>query len=103
MVTGNTAALIAADALDSNFGASGITQEQLEERRAQARKLVAQIEASEREAERRYREYLQQKAEYERKVKEYEEEKRKALSGFGLAPEAGIKSDEDEYELIVEE
>ena len=61
------------------------------------------IEASEREAERRYREYLQQKAEYERKVKEYEEEKRKALSGFGLAPEAGIKSDEDEYELIVEE
>ena len=42
-----------------------------------------------------YREYQRRKAEYEKQVKEYERKKREELSGFGLMPGAGVKSDSD--------
>ena len=96
MVTGNTAALIAAQAMSPTAAGSGVTQEDLEKRRAEARKIVAQIEAQQRAAEAQYREYQRQKAEYERRVAEYEKKKREALSGYGLMPDSGIKSDSDE-------
>ena len=96
MVTGNTAALIAAQAMSPTAAGSGVTQEELEKRRAEARKIVAQIEAQQRAAEAQYREYQRQKAEYERRVAEYEKKKREALSGYGLMPDSGIKSDSDE-------
>lgn len=96
LVTGNTAALIAAQALTPSVGGSGISKEDLEKRREEARKLVAQIEAQQRAAEAQYREYQRQKAEYERRVAEYEKQKREALSGYGLMPDSGIKSDNDE-------
>lgn len=70
MVTGNTAALIAAQAMSPTAAGSGVTQEDLEKRRAEARKIVAQIEAQQRAAEAQYREYQRQKAEYERRVAE---------------------------------
>ena len=96
MVTGNTAALIAAQAMSPTAAGSGVTQEDLEKRRAEACKIVAQIEAQQRAAEAQYREYQRQKAEYERRVAEYEKKKREALSGYGLMPDSGIKSDSDE-------
>lgn len=37
--------------------------------------------------------YEKARAEYEAKVKAYEEERRKRLSGFGLMPQEGVKSD----------
>lgn len=94
-VTGNTAALIAAQSMSSMEGASGITKEDLEKRRAEARKIVAQIEAQQRQMEEQYREYQRRKAEYERQVREYEKQKREELSGYGLV-QGGDKSDLDE-------
>ncbi|MGN0902313.1 MAG: hypothetical protein ACI4M9_03430, partial [Succinivibrio sp.] len=95
LVTGNTAAIIASKAMSENV--SGATsKEALAQRREEARKLVAKIEAQQRAVEQQYREYQRQKAEYERKVKEYEARKREELSGYGLMPEAGVKSDTEE-------
>ncbi|NLK85448.1 MAG: PQQ-binding-like beta-propeller repeat protein [Aeromonadales bacterium] len=94
LVIGNTAALVAANAM-SPLSAGGVTKEDLEKRRAQARQIVAQIEAHQRQMEAQYREYQRQKAEYEKRVAEYEKQKREQLSGFGVMPEAGVKSDND--------
>lgn len=87
------------------FYTSGITKEQLLQRREQAEKLVAAMQAQQRaqearlrEFERRKAEYLKRKAEYDRQVAEYRQKRREQLSGFGLMP--GVKSDaESEPEL----
>ncbi len=94
-VSGNAAALTAAQSMKPTLSGSGITEEALEKRRAEARKLVAQIESQQRRMENEYREYQRRKAEYERQVKEYERKKREELTGFGLMPDAGVKSDSD--------
>lgn len=94
-VSGNAAALMAAQSMKPQITGSGITEEALEKRRAEARKIVAQIESQQRRIEAEYREYQRRKAEYEKQVKEYERKKREELSGFGLMPSAGVKSDSD--------
>ena len=94
-VSGNAAALVAAQSMKPQITGSGITEEALEKRRAEARKIVAQIESQQRRMEAEYREYQRRKAEYEKQVKEYERKKREELSGFGLMPSAGVKSDSD--------
>lgn len=101
-VTGNTAALVAAQALSPSVGGS-VTKEDLEKRRAEARKIVAQIEAQERAQRARYEEYQRQKAEYERRVKEYEKQRREQLSGYGLSVDEGVKSDSDDEFVEVDE
>ncbi len=85
-------------ATDSGSYAMGMTSEQLQQRRAEANRIVSMIEAHERqvaaqkrEYERRKAEYERQKAEYEKRVKEAEAERRQQVSGFGLMP--GVKSD----------
>lgn len=100
-VTGNTTALIAASTMSSDVS-SGVSKGELEKRRAEARRIVAEIDRRQREAEAQYREYLRQKAEYEKRVAEYEKQKREQLSGFGLMPEAGVKSDDDVEYVEVE-
>ncbi len=77
----------------------GVTMEQLQARRRHAQRIVNQIEAQERAALAREREYQRQKAAYERekaayekRVKEYEQKRRKEMSGFGIIP--GVKSQE---------
>ncbi|MBP5244678.1 MAG: PQQ-binding-like beta-propeller repeat protein [Succinivibrio sp.] len=94
-VSGNAAALMAAQSMRPQISGSGITEEALEKRRAEARKIVAQIESQQRRIEAEYREYQRRKAEYEKQVKEYERKKREELSGFGLMPSEGVKSDSD--------
>ena len=80
------------------YGIGALTAEQLQERRAEANRIVREIEARERAQAAQEREYLRQKAEYERRKAEYEaavkkaeEERRAEVSGFGLVP--GVKSD----------
>ena len=80
-----------------------LTKEDLEKRRAEARKIVAQIEAQERAQRARYEEYQRQKAEYERRVKEYEKQRREQLSGYGLSVDEGVKSDSDDEFVEVDE
>ena len=92
--SGTASAIIASHAMSATSG-GGVTEELLEQRRAEARRIVAQIDAQQRRAEAQYREYQRRKAEYERQVKAYEAKKREELSGFGLAPDAGVKSDSD--------
>ncbi len=76
----------------------GVTQEQLQARRAQAQALVSQMEAQERANEARVAEYKRQKAEYERQRDAYlkaqaeaEKQRRQEIAGFGLMP--GVKSE----------
>ena len=93
-VTGNAAALIAAQAM-SPAATGGVTKDDLEKRREEARKLVAQIQSRERQIEAQYREYLRQKAEYEKRVAEYEKQRREQLQSYGLDPDSGVSSDND--------
>lgn len=80
------------------YGVHGLTAEQLQQRRAEANRIVSQIEAHERAQAAQEREYRRQKAEYERRKAEYEAavkkaeaERRAEVSGFGIVP--GVKSD----------
>lgn len=73
----------------------GVTKDDLEKRREEARKLVAQIQSRERQIEAQYREYLRQKAEYEKRVAEYEKQRREQLQSYGLDPDSGVSSDND--------
>lgn len=108
LAMGTIGVQLAAASGTGTFYSSGITKEKLMERRAEAAKVVAQMEAQQRsidaqlrEYERQKAEYLKQKAEYERQVAEYEKRRREQLSGFGLMP--GVKSDtETETEEVSE-
>ena len=88
---GTSAALMAAKNI-APLNQGVVTKEALEKRRAEARQLVARIDAQQRRMEAEYREYQRRKAEYERRVKEYEKEKRERLSGYGLMVGEGVKS-----------
>lgn len=63
-----------------------VNYEALLERRRQIIAAVARAEAAQREQLAKMREYERQKAEYEKRQKAYEEERRRQLSGFGVAP-----------------
>ena len=100
--SGITSALIASKAMTENLGIGTSTREAIEQRREEARKLVAQIQAQERAIEAQIREYQRQKTEYEKRVAEYEKKQREELSGYGLMPSAGVKSEDDEEFIEVE-
>lgn len=81
-----------------DYSAGGITHEQLLERRAQAQRMVNEMEARQRQAAAQMARYQRERAEYERQRAAYlkaqqkaEEEHRASISGFGLMP--GVKSD----------
>lgn len=101
-ISGITSALIASKAMTENLGIGTSTREAIEQRREEARKLVAQIQAQERAIEAQIREYQRQKTEYEKRVAEYEKKQREELSGYGLMPSAGVKSEDDEEFIEVE-
>ena len=84
-----------------DYSAGGITREALMERRAQAQRLVNEMEARQRQAAAQMAKYQRERAEYERQRAAYleaqkkaEEEHRASISGFGLMP--GVKSEADE-------
>lgn len=68
------------------YAPTSVNYEALLERRRQIIAAVAKAEAAQREQLAKMREYERQKAEYERRQKAYEEERRRQLSGFGVAP-----------------
>lgn len=68
------------------YGPQGIDYDKLMQRRQAIIRQVAQVEAKQRQAMAQQRAYERQRAEYERRVKAYEEERRRQLSGFGIAP-----------------
>lgn len=81
-----------------DYNVGGITEEQLMQRRAQAQRMVNEMEARQRRAEAQLAQYRAQKAEYERQRAEYEkaqkeaeEQRRQAISGYGLMD--GVNSD----------
>lgn len=97
MATGAAGVTLAAY---DDYNVGGITEEQLMQRRAQAQRIVNEMEARQRQAEAQMAQYRAQKAEYERQKAEYEkaqkeaeQKRREAISSYGLMPGA---SDDDE-------
>ena len=76
------------------YAPSSMSQEQLEARRAAIRRAVAQQEAQIAAQRRAAAEAAKARAEYEARVKAYEEERRKQVSGFGIAP--GVRAAMDD-------
>ncbi len=76
------------------YAPSSMSQEQLEARRSAIRRAVAQQEAQIAAQRRAAAEAAKARAEYEARVKAYEEERRKQVSGFGIAP--GVRAAMDD-------